>query len=72
MTTETLPRTKRSVGCVPPTGPYKTVAVPPSDIAIILESLESLFDQVVAAGDKHNQLDRIRDVHDFFKRTFEA
>jgi hypothetical protein len=48
------------------------VAVPPSDIAIILESLESLFDQVVAAGDKHNQLDRIRDVHDFFKRTFEA
>jgi hypothetical protein len=48
------------------------VAVPPSDIILILESLESLFDKTVAAGNKGNQLDRIRDIHDFFKRTIEA
>lgn len=64
-----LAKAPRDVLAVPPTGPYKTVSVPPNDIALLITALEHFFDHVVKTEKKSQKLEHIRDVHDFFRRT---
>jgi hypothetical protein len=52
--------------------PYKTVAVPHKDIALVVTALELLFDQVAAKNRSDKLLEHIRDVHAFFARTYRS
>lgn len=57
------------MGSVPLEGPYKTIAVPPDDIALLLQALEYLFDSEAAGKRNTQKLEHVRDVHDFLRRT---
>ena len=66
-----LNKTLRQVGAVPLHDNYKTIAITPADIQILLRALETVFDALKTTPDTRT-LEHIRDLHDFLQRTLQA
>lgn len=59
----------RLVGAVPLHDNYKTIAITPTDISILLQALEAVFDALVKNKPHTPTLEHIRDLHNFLNRT---
>jgi hypothetical protein len=71
-TTAPLQKYQRPVNSVPLQDDYRTIAIVPADIEIILRALEAVFDALAKTDTQAPTLEHIRDLHDFLKRTLLA